>query len=70
MEHFLLHCVKTRVLWELLFSIFGVVWVSPKTVGGYPLELEGGGGGGVSIGKKKEGVACGTFFLVLDSLEG
>ena len=33
MEHILLHCVKTRVLWELLFSIFGVVWVNPKTVG-------------------------------------
>ena len=26
-DHLLLHCVKTWVLWNLLFSLFGVTWV-------------------------------------------
>ncbi|RVW95202.1 hypothetical protein CK203_025629 [Vitis vinifera] len=26
-DRFLLHCAKTRVLWNLLFSFFGVVWI-------------------------------------------
>ncbi|RVW98801.1 putative DNA helicase MCM8 [Vitis vinifera] len=26
-DHFLLHCAKTWVLWNLLFSLFGVSWI-------------------------------------------
>ena len=31
-NHILIHCMKTRVLWELLFAIFGVIWVLPCLV--------------------------------------
>ena len=26
-DHILIHCVKTRVLWISLFSLFGVLWI-------------------------------------------
>ncbi|RVX13277.1 Histone-lysine N-methyltransferase ASHH1 [Vitis vinifera] len=31
-DHLLLHCVKTRVLWNLLFSLFGVAWILSYSV--------------------------------------
>ena len=31
-DHFLLHCVKARLFWQLVFSIFGVWWVIYETV--------------------------------------
>ena len=32
MDHLFLHCGKTRVLWELLFSLFGVNWTMSGSV--------------------------------------
>ena len=32
-DHILIHCVKTRVLWNFLFSLFGVLWVLSFSVG-------------------------------------
>ena len=26
-DHILIYCIKVRVLWELLFTLFGVIWV-------------------------------------------
>ena len=31
-NHILIYCTKTRVLWELLFALFGVTWVLPFLV--------------------------------------
>ena len=31
-DHLLLHCSKTRVLWNLIFSLFGVSWILSATV--------------------------------------
>ena len=31
-NHILVHCPKVRVLWDLVFSLFGVNWVLPLTV--------------------------------------
>ncbi|KAJ9691054.1 hypothetical protein PVL29_013294 [Vitis rotundifolia] len=31
-DHLLLHCGRTRTLWNLLFSLFGVSWILSRTV--------------------------------------
>ena len=48
-NHILSHCPKARVLWNLVFSLFGVNWVLPLTVRDTLL------GWSVSFGDKKRG---------------
>lgn len=31
MDHLLLHCDVAQELWTLLFCMFGILWVMPKT---------------------------------------
>ena len=50
MDHLLLHCVKTRVLWKLLFSIFGASWTLSCIV---KETLLGWNGAFVGKGRKK-----------------
>lgn len=38
-NHLLLHCPITGVLWQLIFSLFGVVWVMHSTVRGTSIKL-------------------------------
>ncbi|RVW58882.1 hypothetical protein CK203_104242 [Vitis vinifera] len=62
----LLHCVKTRVLWNLLFSLFGISWTLSCTV---KTTLLGWNGGFVGKRRKKAWqMAPLCIFLV--SLEG
>ncbi|RVW34286.1 putative ribonuclease H protein [Vitis vinifera] len=49
-DHLLLHCVKTRVLWNLLFSLFGISWTLSCTV---KTTLLGWNGGFVEKRRKK-----------------
>ncbi|RVW30775.1 hypothetical protein CK203_077176 [Vitis vinifera] len=37
-DHILIHCGKTRELWRMLLSSFGVVWVFPASVKNLLLE--------------------------------
>ena len=46
-DHILIHCTRARVLWELLFVLFGLMWVLPYSVR-YP-HL---GWHGINMGKK------------------
>ncbi|RVW95701.1 hypothetical protein CK203_031580 [Vitis vinifera] len=50
MDHLLLHCIKTRILWNLLFSLFGISWTLSGTV---KTTLLGWNGGFVGKRRKK-----------------
>ena len=50
-DHILIHCTKARILWELLFALFGVMWVLPYLVRDTLL-----GWHGINMGKKRSKV--------------
>ena len=51
LDHILIHCTKARVLWELLFALFGVMWVLPYSVRDNLLGCRG-----INLGKKRSKV--------------
>ena len=50
-DHLLLHCTKTRVLWDLLFNLFGLSGVLPSSVRETLLSWHGS-----FVGKKRKKV--------------
>ena len=65
-DHILIHCTKARVLWELLFVFFGLMWVLPYSVRDTLL-----GWRGINLGKKRSKVwMAAPLCLFLDGLEG
>ena len=50
-DHLLLHCSKTRALWDLLFTLFGVSWLLPSLVRETLLNWHGS-----FVGKKRKKV--------------
>ena len=65
-DHLLIHCEKTREVWMLFLSFFGVSWVFPLSVKETLLGWRGS-----FVGKKrKAGVAIGTVMFVLGYMEG
>ncbi|RVW30523.1 putative ribonuclease H protein [Vitis vinifera] len=65
-DHLLIHCEKTREVWMVFLSFFGVSWVFPRSVKENPCRMEG-----VLCGKEKEG-GCGNWdrYACFGLLEG
>ena len=64
-DHILLHCAKTRTLWVLFFTLFGVQWVLPAS---FKMTLLGWNGS--FVGKKRKEVWTTNPMYFLDNLEG
>ena len=64
-DHILIHCTKARVLWELIFAFFGVMWVLS-----YSVKDTLFGWHGINMGKKHSKVwMAAPLCLFLGSLE-
>ncbi|RVW79612.1 putative ribonuclease H protein [Vitis vinifera] len=65
-NHILIHYTKIRVLWELLFALFGVTWFLPC-----PVRKTLLGWYGSFVGKKrKKSLEAGSFMPFLGGVEG
>ena len=69
MNHLLLHCSKIRVLWDLLFSLFGVSWILAAIVKDFLLGWKG-----TFLPKEKRGVwntsPLGIFWTIWKTING
>ncbi|RVX18352.1 hypothetical protein CK203_006746 [Vitis vinifera] len=64
-DHLLLHCSKTRVVWDLLFTLFGVSWVLLSSIRETLLSWHGS-----FVGKKRKKEWRVTSLHFLDDLKG
>ena len=65
-DHILIHYIKKTLLWHLLFSLFGMLWMIPFLAKKTLLEWHGS-----FVGKKTQKDMAGCFLaLILDNLEG
>ena len=65
-DYLLLHCSKTKVLWDLLFNLFRVSWVLPSSVRETFLSWHGS-----FVGKKRKKVwKAAPLYIFLDNLKG
>ena len=65
-DHILLHCSLVRMLWKLLFDLFGIHWVQSTTI-----KEALFGWHDAFVGKKMEkGLESCSFIYFLDGLEG
>ena len=64
-DRLLLHCTKTRVIWDLLFTLFRVSWVLPSSVRETLLNAWF-----ICRQKAQEGVESNSFLHILAGLEG
>ena len=62
-NHILIHYTKIRVLWELLFALFGVTWVLPCSAREALLAWYGS-----FVGKKRK--KADSFMSFLDGVKG
>ena len=64
MDHLLLHCAKTRMLWDLFFSLFGTTWVTPDSMQGTLMSLDS-----FKVGKRIKRCDKLATLLILEGLE-
>ena len=65
-DHILLHCAKTRTLWALFFTLFGVQWVLLDSIKEMLLGWDKS-----FVGKKEKGsLESRPLIYFLDGLEG
>ena len=64
-DHLLIHCVNTRVIWHLLFSLFGVEWLLLYSIKNTLLGWHSS-----FVGKKwKKRVASYSLMFTMNNLE-
>ena len=65
MDHLLLQHAKTRLFWEILFSLLGITRMNLGSVWGILFELEGF----LNRQKTGKGLVNTTIMFILDSVE-